>query len=281
MEFITELSDGRPQLRKKEAIVHLRDHTLPSTQETYSGIMEDLDRMIRDVCPGINTGSLSNAHGDWYEWMLAIEAWNLYAQNSRSHLALLLPNISRYDLADLYDQELRGLILDLRDKVQSSSEVKLISSNPDFVILSRPLVERVLGEIEPIDRLSIENLDMLDSVFQKFTGECGFEELIGYISVKSSLRPDRRLQISHEGSLMKAIYVHLQTRKWIINPPGLTYFAVSTRIGKPDRKALKTVATHSITTVSSIPQPAVDEVFEVNSVPQAQEALHQMLVPGE
>jgi len=53
---------------------------------------------------------------------------------------------------------------------------------------------------------------------------------------------------------MKAIYTHLQTREWIINLKGLKYYAFSTKIS--DKNALKTVATHSITTVSSLPQAA-------------------------
>ena len=96
--------------------------------------------------------------------------------------------------------------------------------------------------------------------------KCNFEQLVGYISVKTSLRPDRRLQLAHEGSLMKALYVHLQTREWIIEPAGLKYYAISRKVSNADRKALKTVATHSITTVQSKPQSAVDEVFEINSL---------------
>lgn len=76
---------------------------------------------------------------------------------------------------------------------------------------------------------------------------------------------------------MKAIYTHLQTREWIINPKGVKYFAIATKVGNPDRAALKTVATHSITTVHSVPQAAVDEVFQVNSLQQAQEAFSQIL----
>ena len=76
---------------------------------------------------------------------------------------------------------------------------------------------------------------------------------------------------------MKAIYTHLQTREWIINPKGIKYFALATKVGNSDRAALKTVATHSITTVHSIPQAAVDEVFEVNSLQQAQVAFGKTL----
>jgi len=128
----------------------------------------------------------------------------------------------------------------------------------------------------------IENIDgtiisMISKAYREFEGVCGFEHIVGYLSVKTSLRPDRRLQIPHEGSLMKAIYTHLQTRKWIISPKGLKYYASATSIGDADITALKTVATHSITTVQNIPQPAVDEVFQIDSITDAMEVYESIL----
>ena len=76
---------------------------------------------------------------------------------------------------------------------------------------------------------------------------------------------------------MKATYIHLQTREWVINPRGLKYYAASTEVGDADRNALKTVATHSITNVQSLPQTAVDEVFVINSLIQANQAFDKIL----
>lgn len=277
MEFIRTLPIGKSQIMKKEAMVSIRDGLLPQSYETYDGIIASLDAAVRGVDDTISLGALNNAHGDWYEWMLAIEAWNTCALTPEKNLAILLPNIKSYDLARLYKDNLHDLIEDLRDKVQVSSTVQLISSNPDFVILSQKLVQEVIGDITPITEFSLESIAMLNEAYFQFSAQCDFEDLIGYVSVKSSFRPDRRLQIAHEGSLMKAIYVHLQTREWIITPRGLKYYAMSAKVKPSDRIALKTVATHSITTVSSVPQPAVDEVFEVNTVQKAREVFSQIL----
>lgn len=139
------------------------------------------------------------------------------------------------------------------------------------------MVDNFFGKIERIDSITIESILTIQTAYRNFEHTCDFDDIIGYVSVKTSFRPDRRLQIPHEGSLMKAIYTHLQTREWIIKPKGLLYFAIATKVGTPDRVALKTVATHSITTVHSIPQAAVDEVFEVNSLLQAQIVFDQIL----
>lgn len=63
----------------------------------------------------------------------------------------------------------------------------------------------------------------------------------------------------------------------LIDPQGLRYYAITTSLTDADMKALKTVATHSITTVNSLPQRAVDEVFVVDSIQQANIAFAKML----
>ncbi|MBS1751399.1 MAG: Cfr10I/Bse634I family restriction endonuclease [Bacteroidetes bacterium] len=277
MPYIRNLGNGGYQVIKDEAFFHLLNGNLPEATKSLSVLFTELDTAIRDREPSITTGALSNVHGDWYEWLLAITAWNHFCLNQNSHLAILMPNISQFDVARLYEPTINATIEDLRTKVQESSGVRLITSNPDFVIIDGNLARQLLPEINAHQNFDTNSLNFLETLYTHFIGRCNFYQIIGYASVKASLRPDRRLQIAHEGSLMKAIYTHLQTRQWILNPPGLKYYAISTRITDPDRVALKTVATHSITIVSSIPQAAVDDVFEVNSLQQAQVAFEEIL----
>lgn len=280
MAFIRTLADGKPQVRRASALCELRENLLAGENEEYTEIFKILDTKIKAANSKIKQGALNNIHGDWYEWMLAIEAWNYSIDHPDSYILLILPNITSYDVVRLYQDELYNLIVDLREKVLKASTVQLITSNPDFVIIRRNVVDQVLPVRQKIEALSIENLKMLNDAYLNFSEKCNFEEIIGYASAKLSLRPDRRLQISHEGSLMKALYVHMQTREWIINPPGLKYYAISTSMTDPDRNALKTVATHSITTVHSRPQPAVDGAFVVNTPRQAREMFEEILGPG-
>lgn len=278
MTFIRTLTSGRSQIIKDEAFVQLLNGDLPNQAQMISEILEDMDLQIRQIDGTITREALSNAHGDWYEWLLAISAWNTFVNNPKADLAILLPNISQFDVAHLYIPELTSLIEDLRNKVQEVAQVQLITSNPDFVIVKREVANRIIRDQQAIERFDTNSIEFLSSVYSNFTDSCEFDQILGYVSVKTSFRPDRRLQIAHEGSLMKAIYIHLQTRKWEINPRGLKYYAIATRVGNRDRNALRTVATHSITTVSSLPQAAVDDVFEVNSMQRAAQVFQQILV---
>jgi hypothetical protein len=277
MTYIRTLKDGKSQVIKDVAFCTLLNGKLPEPQQLLDKLITDFDKEIYKRDSTVSKDALNNVHGDWYEWLLAISAWNYFAENKKANLALLTPNIAQFDVASLYNEKLFSLIQDLRQKVSAASSVQLISSNPDFVIIDRNLVNRFIPKFDKISKIDQSAIKKIEDAYKTFELKCGFEDIYGYISVKTSFRPDRRLQIPHEGSLMKAIYTHLQTREWIINPKGIKYFAIATKVGNPDRAALKTVATHSITTVHSIPQAAVDEVFEVNSLQQAQLAFQQIL----
>jgi hypothetical protein len=277
MTFIRKLKNGKSQVAKDLAFCTLLDNSFPQETDSLKAVIDQIGVRVQSQDSSITKDALNNARGDWYEWLLAFSAWNYFAENKNANLALLTPNKIQFDVAELYDEKLYNLINDLRAKVLESSSVQLISSNPDFVIIDSKLANKLYPSIEKITKIDEQAISTIETAYRIFKGYCGFDDIAGYVSVKLSFRPDRRLQIPHEGSLMKAIYTHLQTREWIISPKGLKYFAIATKVGARDRAALKTVATHSITTVHSIPQAAVDEVFEVDSLEQAQTAFAEIL----
>lgn len=278
MTLATKSSNGKYRINKKEAFCELLEGNLPARNKPFSQLISEFDEELLRQYPDITREARANAHGDWYEWLLAINAWNYHVEHSDSFLAILLPNKSQFDVAQLYKEELYNLIVDLREKVIEATDVRLITSNPDFVILDLKNINVDEVSFQPIENATIDSLTGIEKAYQYFQGKCAFEDIIGYASVKLSVRPDRRLQIPHEGSLMKAIYTHLQTRKWIIHPKGLKYYAISAKFTDADKDALKTVATHSITTVFSVPQAAVDEIFVINSLNQCTDVYGQILV---
>jgi hypothetical protein len=227
---------------------------------------------------GASQAGISNVKGDWYEWLLAICAWNYrVGQNQAAYVALKLPNIANLEVSSLYEPQLFGYITDLRQKVEATAHVSLITSNPDFA-----LIRHVDGGLHasfnnPINHVDDAVLTLLDSAYQHFVGQCTFQQIAGYASVKVSLRPDRRLQMPHEGSLMKALYMHLQTREWILQPHGLRYYAIAAEVGEADREALRTVATPSIISVQMVPEPAVDAVHTIDSFNEGNAVMAQIL----
>lgn len=264
MTSVVDYINGKPQIKRPDTFCSILGGALPDDSSTFHGMLDHIDEVVRREHPQVKTGALSNCHGDWYEWLLSMLATNFVIQNEVPFLLLQLPNISQFDVAKLYEPKLYEYIKDLRLKVAENSDVSLITSNPDFVIINTTNLDLTEFGLSPINNFNPDLIKQLEDRYKFFIEKCSFDDIVGYLSVKTSLRPDRRLQISHEGSLMKALYVHLQTRDWILEPKGLKYFAASTKVSDADRKGLKTVATHSITNVQNEPEAAVDEVFEVD-----------------
>lgn len=274
MPLVNASPDGKIQIDQKGAFCELLA-TYPANT-AFSDALKHIGDGISSANPAVTGGALNNVRGAWYEWLLATSAWNWHCEH-KSLVAVLLPNTSQFDIAELYQEKERGFIHDLRQKLADHTSVKLVTSNPDFVIVDAAMMALQFPLVDAIHEYSLRALTGLDTLYESLVGKCSFETLVGFISVKTSLRPDRRLQISHEGSLMKALYAHLQTRDWVINPRGLRYYAIAGALNEADRDGLRTVATHSITTVNETPKAAVDEVFAVNSEADAKMAWELIL----
>ncbi|MBL4743606.1 MAG: Cfr10I/Bse634I family restriction endonuclease [Cycloclasticus sp.] len=280
MSILYIKSNGNVGINKAKAFCKYSKYIFSQKGMLITSFLKQMDENILSLqknsstfcaLPTVTTGALANSHGDWYEWLLAITALNHHLSNNTKHIALLLPNVTRFDVSSLYKPDIQNIILDLKEKVKESAEVQFVTSNPDFVIIDIQKTDVDIGFLQSIENTDENLVPKLESIYKHFINKCSFDDIVGYLSVKTSLRPDRRLQIAHEGSLMKAIYAHLQTRQWILTPKGLRYYAAATVIKDPDRNALRTVATHSIITVNTLPQAAVDEVFQVNCLNKANE----------
>jgi Cfr10I/Bse634I restriction endonuclease len=247
---------------------------LPRTHPFERPLISGVSRCNRSAA-----GAINRVTGAWYEWLVAIAAWNYRVANPCALIAVPLPNVSQFDVLSLYVDGLYWYVGDLRNKVNQTAGVTLITSNPDLVLISPDIPDAPAVPNVPIEQLTPANLDLLDALRVGYVGRCRFQDIRGYIGVKASLRPDRRLQLPHEGSLMKAMYAHLQTREWIFDPPPLRYYGISTEVTQADLGAMQTVATHSIVSVQTIPARAVDALFVVDSFDNANAAFEQILCP--
>ena len=126
MSFTTPLPDGAWQIDKLYTF-HTVLKILPDPSEKLGDIIRQFDLAVKTEYPSVTTGALNNAHGDWFEWLLSIAAWNTHIKYDTPYLAFCLPNINQFDCARLYNQELYSMIQHLRREVVGSSNVQLIS----------------------------------------------------------------------------------------------------------------------------------------------------------
>lgn len=275
MTYTSDNGDGTRSINRIETFVGaLAGQSILGIAD-FTAHLALAEQLVINEYPNVSRNALNNARGDWYETLIAFGALEYATEHESAYVMVNLPNISTYSCEDLYVDEVSDLIADLRRVLIETADVSLISSNPDFVVVSA----RHLDFLDTSDG-SAEDVENTIRLYEDLDGKCDFEDIIGYVSVKSGLRPDRRLQIAHEGSLMKALYRHVQTRLWAIDAPGIRYYGLTGAATEADRQALKTVATHSIVDVSGRPESAVDQLFVVNSGQQLREALDQ-IIPDE
>lgn len=268
--------NSKPVINAVGAFLQVLGGALPDAGVPLLDSIKSIETQITSAQKGIAQGAFNNVRGSWFEWLLSIAAWNAHIEDETPYIALPLVKASEFDCSRLYIPALHDMVEHLRTEVRKSG-VELISSNPDMVILNRPEIAATLDLPRPIETIDLKVIRSIRHAYKAFIGQCELDHIAGYVSTKTSLRPDRRLQMAHEGSLMKALYVHLQTRQWLTNPPGIKYYGLSAEINAADRAAMQTVATHSITTVASIPQRAVDAVFQVDTMARAREVFGEIL----
>ncbi|MCD9466468.1 Cfr10I/Bse634I family restriction endonuclease [Photobacterium iliopiscarium] len=273
-DIITYDCNNKPVIKVVESFNHVIN-SVPENEWDYKDSLNLLQNTLLAENNSIKSGAFSNVRGTWFEWMVSIDSYNHWAENNHNLLLLNLPNISRFDSTSLYLPEIHGFVLDLRSKLESTLDIQMISSNPDYVIIDTTRLGQYFKR-EKITAVTRESLESLDNLYKNIINKCELDDIVGYFSLKTSLRPDRRLQIAHEGSLTKAIYVHLQTRSWLMDPRGIKYFGGALEMSAADIRGLKTVATHSITTVMSKPERAVDEVFTISNRTQLSNAIALM-----
>ena len=272
MRYGKHTSDGKISIDSSRVFCDALQNRNPLNIVDFEVFLSDCEKLLEGEFKP-TSGAINNVRGNWYEWLISVGSLHYYSSHSSTNVLLPLPNVRSLDYMSLYVHDIYKFIEDLRDKT-TKEKVSLISSNPDYVIIQKPqdLVLPALNEI------STDTILKIDNCYKQLHHKLKFDDLIGFASVKTSLRPDRRLQLSHEGALVKAFYEHLKGRLWQVNAIGVRYYGVAMDVKKSDREGLQTVATHSILSVNTKPEAAVDTVYEIKNGSNLSQFLSEILV---
>src|SRR5690625_7401601 len=101
MNYIRTLTDGKPQVIKDQAFCSLLGNILPSEDKSFDEFFDEMDSEVYSNAD-VTKQAMSIVHGVWYEWLLAISAWNYCACNQSANVHLLITNISHIVLFSLY-----------------------------------------------------------------------------------------------------------------------------------------------------------------------------------
>lgn len=252
-------------------------------QGSISGLLDNLVFQVRAAAnarfgsgsDGQLRGGINNARGEWLEYMLKFIFWNVCATfDGNPTIIVKLPNSAQLNFRDLYEIKAKSYLDQLFDSLQRQG-MDMQMSNPDFVCVTN-LPDAVKDLLEPMS-ITEQNADILNSLYTKLVGECDADSVPFVLTVKASLRPDRRYQIVHEANVVKSLVAHLAGRFWQRDLATAFYAMVASRVSPGDRNALRNPATHTLVQVSWLPVPVVDDVYQINTVEQIQEITTSLL----
>lgn len=211
------------------------------------------------------TGGISNVRGDWLEQILAVLFNNIIANGEYGNTAIIrLPNTETMPYQDLFEPTARAYLADLYASLEENG-VSMTMSNPDFVCVT-DLPDDVFAKVRGPYALGSIGADTLWQAYEAIRGQCSPFKIAFVLTVKTSVRPDRRYQIVHEANVVKALTAHLASRYWQrdLNVP--FYAMIAGPVSDSDREVLRNPVTHTLVQVSWVPTPVVDQVYEINSV---------------
>ena len=270
-------------------MAELYGNTLPEPTRAFSAILCDLQdytkRLFRLKDPDWKSptgAAFNNCNGKWSEYIFAVYAWNALIARSQAdetfdYIYVKLPNNKNDQtnwislLADRQLAELKRFERDQNDPLVVGSghgALKLCSSNPDAVILKYPKGESPnipLALNQPLTNISLATMTNLDRLFAALRGKLDIQtNLVAFLSMKTSMRPDRRYQFVHEGDSVKAILMYLKNDDHLrlnVEQSFLKgkFFGISlSQITQADKDAMDTAMT------ACISSPGIDKLWSVD-----------------
>src|SRR4051812_48594545 len=129
-KYVAGLLNEDKSINSRAAFCVLLKNALPPTDQSFDALIEVWRTELMKV--GASRDAVRNVTGDFYEWLIAICAWNFRVKNTTKYIALKLPNVQQFEVSTLYQPMLYQYVADLRKKIQEAANVSLITSNPDF-----------------------------------------------------------------------------------------------------------------------------------------------------
>ena len=222
------------------------------------------------------SGGLRNARGEWLENILGMTFWNAAAEASNGHTAIVkLPNANQISFHQLFETRSREYLEELFRSLEDD-DISMEMSNPDFLCVT-DLSGDVARYFSNRLTMSTHAIDRLNNAYQQVIGQCHATTIPFVLTVKTSIRPDRRYQIVHEANVVKTLMAHLSGRFWNKDLYSAFYAMVAGRVSSSDRQVLRNPATYSLVQVSWQPVALVDDVFEIESIEQVQDIIQSLL----
>ncbi|HEY9628528.1 MAG TPA: Cfr10I/Bse634I family restriction endonuclease [Coleofasciculaceae cyanobacterium] len=154
-----------------------------------------------------SSGSLNNCKGQWNEFSYLYSAHSSILNQRKDLYIIKMGNENSIKFWQLYKPNSRIRFTDFLETLKQRNIV-LRCSTPDFVLVRRSIIAESIPDSQELFGKAL--FDELKNIYKKLIDKCEPEDVISFISVKTSNRPDRRYQILYEANITKLAskYIH-------------------------------------------------------------------------
>jgi hypothetical protein len=177
---------------------------------TFIDIVNEIQKIVIQKSTEIPTsGSLNNCRGAWNEMAFVMEAHRSILQSTENLYLVKMGSETSIKFWEIYQKQSRqkyDLLIDTFKQIEEPIFIRC--STPDFVVISRDIIRdssssNILQNPSP-------SLKEINELYKVVKNKCLPHQVKGFISLKTSNRPDRRYQILLEANVTKfaSRYIH-------------------------------------------------------------------------
>jgi Cfr10I/Bse634I restriction endonuclease len=167
------------------------------------------NEVIKKYSKPLTQGSRNNCRGAWHELAFIMEAHRSILQSTENLYLVKMGSETSIKFWEIYQKESRqkyDLFVDTLNKKEE--EIFIRCATPDFVVISRDIIKdsssyKILQNLSP-------SLKEINELYKVIKNRCLPHQVQGFISLKTSNRPDRRYTILVEANVTKfaSRYIH-------------------------------------------------------------------------
>jgi hypothetical protein len=182
---------------------------------TFLHIVDLIEQKVRQKYGStVTQGSLNNCRGTWYELAFMMEAHRSILRSTEDLYLVKMGNENSIRFWEIYDRESRNKYEELLARLKQQEQSMFIRcSTPDFVVIGRDVIKK--SSIAEVLSSQAPSLQAINELYKAIKNNCQPDRVKGFISLKTSNRPDRRYQILVEANVTKfaSKYIHPPDRQ--------------------------------------------------------------------
>lgn len=255
----TELRKTKIAIKSLELFKHFEPHI--GDDYSFSIIIDSLKELaIRSANINFDKspadGSINNSRGRWFELLFLSKFKSLLSQSSEAN------NIDIYKLPSASENKpFYKLFIPAQ-----RAELKIMNpstSNPDFMIAKKTVSQSAFTPSP-----SIVNKYQDSSFF----GNVNMDDVISFISIKTSARPDRRYQQIYEANLVKALFHRFEKQ--------IDFISINMEHTKRNKEIYNSSSIISILEDIDDFSPAIDQTFVMKESSDVMEVINYIVSNG-